>query len=130
MNFENIESKYLEMSDNDIDKLLLGVDLDEEYKEETSNNLCSCCQSDDLVINPNGECICQSCGVVNSEMYDEMPEFNNDLEGSSRYGCPSNYFYPKSALGTKFRTRGYSRISNIQKQGHWYKRGGCARSRR
>ena len=117
MNFENIESKYLEMSDNDIDKLLLGVDLDEEDKEETSNNLCTSCQSDDLVINPNGECICQSCGVVNSEMYDEMPEFNNDLEGSSRYGCPSNYFYPKSALGTKFRTRGYSRISNIQKQG-------------
>ena len=46
-----------------------------------------------------------------------MPEFNNDLEGTSRYGCPSNYFYPKSALGTKFRTRGYSRISNIQRQG-------------
>ena len=118
MNLDSIDNKYLEMSDGDIDKLLMGLDLDSDDKEdENSKNLCSSCTSEDLVINPNGECICQSCGVVNSEKYDEMPEFNNDLEGTSRYGCPSNYFYPKSALGTKFRTRGYSRISNIQRQG-------------
>ena len=118
MNLDSIDNKYLEMSDGDIDKLLMGLDLDSDDKEdEDSKNLCSSCTSEDLVINPNGECICQSCGVVNSEKYDEMPEFNNDLEGTSRYGCPSNYFYPKSALGTKFRTRGYSRISNIQRQG-------------
>lgn len=118
MNLDSIDNKYLEMSDGDIDKLLMGLDLDSDDKEdEDSKNVCSSCTSEDLVINPNGECICQSCGVVNSEKYDEMPEFNNDLEGTSRYGCPSNYFYPKSALGTKFRTRGYSRISNIQRQG-------------
>ena len=117
MSLDNIESKYLEMSDGDIDKLLLGVDLNQEEDEEKDSTKCSSCQSEDLVINQNGECICQSCGVVNSELYDEMPEFNNDLEGTSRYGCPSNYFYPKSALGTKFKTRGYSRISNLQRQG-------------
>ena len=118
MNLDSIESKYLEMSDGDIDKLLLGVDLNEDEDEDLQDsNKCSACQSEDLVINQNGECICQNCGVVNSEMYDEMPEFNNDLEGTSRYGCPSNYFYPKSALGTKFKTRGYSRISNLQRQG-------------
>ena len=82
----------------------LGVDLNEEDDEVLQDsNKCSACQSEDLVINQNGECICQNCGVVNSELYDEMPEFNNDLEGTSRYGCPSNYFYPKSALGTKFK---------------------------
>ncbi len=118
MNLDSIESKYLEMSDGDIDKLLLGVDLNKEDDEDLQDsNKCSACQSEDLVINQNGECICQNCGVVNSELYDEMPEFNNDLEGTSRYGCPSNYFYPKSALGTKFKTRGYSRISNLQRQG-------------
>ena len=117
MSLDSLESKYLSMTDGDIDKLLLGVDLDQEDVEEKDVNKCSSCQSEDLVINQNGECICQSCGVVNSELYDEMPEFNNDLEGTSRYGCPSNYFYPKSALGTKFRTRGYSRISNLQRQG-------------
>ena len=117
MSLDSLESKYLSMTDGDIDKLLLGVDLDQEDVEEKDVNKCSACQSEDLVINQNGECICESCGVVNSELYDEMPEFNNDLEGTSRYGCPSNYFYPKSALGTKFRTRGYSRISNLQRQG-------------
>jgi transcription initiation factor TFIIB len=116
MSLDSIESKYLEMSDGDIDKLLLGVDLNDEEEQKDSNK-CSACQSEDLVINQNGECICENCGVVNSELYDEMPEFNNDLEGTSRYGCPSNYFYPKSALGTKFKTRGYSRISNLQRQG-------------
>ena len=50
-------------------------------------------------------------------MFDEVPEFNNDLEGASRYGCPSNYFYPKSALGTKIRARGFNKLSNLQKQG-------------
>ncbi len=117
MSLESIENKYLAMTDGDIDKLLLGVDLNEEEKETSNEYKCSSCQSDNLVINQNGECICEDCGVVNSELYDEMPEFNNDLEGTSRYGCPSNYFYPKSALGTKFRTKGYSRISNLQRQG-------------
>jgi len=117
MSLDSIENKYLSMSDCDIDKLLLGVDLENDNVIEDNRNICSACQSEELVINQSGECICNDCGVVNSELYDEMPEFNNDLEGSSRYGCPSNYFYLKSALGTKFNTRGYSRISNIQRQG-------------
>lgn len=118
MSLDNIESKYLEMSDNDIDKLLLGVNLDDIDKDECEDvNLCSSCQSENLVTDQNGQSTCKDCGVVNSETYDEMPEFINDIQGTSRYGCPSNYFYPKSALGTKFRTKGYSRISNLQRQG-------------
>ena len=118
MSLDNIESKYLEMSDNDIDKLLLGVNLDDIDKDECEDvNVCSSCQSENLVIDQNGQSTCKDCGVVNSETYDEMPEFINDIQGTSRYGCPSNYFYPKSALGTKFRTKGYSRISNLQRQG-------------
>lgn len=118
MSLDNIESKYLEMSDNDIDKLLLGVNLDDIDKDECEDvNVCSSCQSENLVTDQNGQSTCKDCGVVNSETYDEMPEFINDIQGTSRYGCPSNYFYPKSALGTKFRTKGYSRISNLQRQG-------------
>ena len=153
---KNKESMYLEMTDSDIDKLLLNINLtstgsenidsiseldqcdalDQESYEindmnhnastETSNSkknlynqvdICSNCKSDSLVINQLSQRICENCGLVNSELYDEVPEFNNDLEGSSRYGCPSNYFYPKSALGTKIRTRGFSKVSNLQKQG-------------
>ena len=130
MNLEKGTDMYLNMTDNDISKLLLNIDLvkniDESFfeeagsnnvKEKTSRDNCSFCQSDCLVKNPNGETVCKDCGLVNEESFNEVPEFNNDLEGSSRYGCPSNYFYPKSALGTKIRARGYSKVSNLQKQG-------------
>ena len=119
MSLENIEEKYLEMTDNDIDRLLLGVNLDETINTENVevSHKCNSCQSENLVIDQNGQSTCKDCGLVNSELYDEMPEFINDIQGTSRYGCPSNYFYPKSALGTKFRTKGYSRISNLQRQG-------------
>ncbi len=119
MSLASIEEKYLEMTDNDINQLLLGVDLNDESANEESESLikCSGCQSENIVTNQNGQGICEDCGLVNSELYDEMPEFINDIQGTSRYGCPSNYFYPKSALGTKFRTKSYSRISNLQRQG-------------
>ncbi len=119
MSLASIEEKYLEMTDNDINQLLLGVDLNEETVDENSECQikCSSCQSENIVTNQNGQGICEDCGLVNSDLYDEMPEFINDIQGTSRYGCPSNYFYPKSALGTKFRTKGYSRISNLQRQG-------------
>ena len=129
MSLDKKTDMYLDMTDSDIDKLLLNIDLitddlDESVdnlKDDDSNkqniNICLNCKSDTLVKNQNGEKICKDCGLVNSELFDEIPEFNNDLEGSSRYGCPSNYFYPKSALGTKIRARGFSKLSNLQKQG-------------
>jgi transcription initiation factor TFIIB len=128
MSLDKKADMYLDMTDSDIDKLLLNIDLvTTNFEDESENNLkdkncrsqdlCSNCNSDSLVKNQNGERICEECGLVNSELYDEVPEFNNDLEGASRYGCPSNYFYPKSALGTKIRARGFNKLSNLQKQG-------------
>lgn len=129
MSLDKTTDMYLDMTDSDIDKLLLNIDLITDDLEESFDNLkednvnnqaediCLNCKSESLVKNQNGERICKDCGLVNSELYDEIPEFNNDIEGSSRYGCPSNYFYPKSALGTKIRARGFSKLSNLQKQG-------------
>ena len=34
MSLESLESKYLSMTDGDIDKLLLGVDLNQEEKDK------------------------------------------------------------------------------------------------
>ena len=129
MSLDKKTDMYLDMTDSDINKLLLNIDLITDDLDESVDNLkdddskkqniniCLNCKSDTLVKNQNGEKICKDCGLVNSELFDEIPEFNNDLEGSSRYGCPSNYFYPKSALGTKIRARGFSKLSNLQKQG-------------
>ena len=51
---------------------------------------------------------------------DENPDIiNNDQDNTiiSRYGNPSNFFFPKASLGTKIVSKGYNRLSLLQKQG-------------
>jgi transcription initiation factor TFIIIB Brf1 subunit/transcription initiation factor TFIIB len=38
-------------------------------------------------------------------------------EPNLSFACPSNFFLPKSSLGTKIASRGYNKLSIIQKQG-------------
>jgi transcription initiation factor TFIIIB Brf1 subunit/transcription initiation factor TFIIB len=114
------QNNYLDMSDDQIDNLLFGMDLNK--KIETVKKICKSCKSDKLVVdNIKGYLVCQECAVINQEFLDENPEFTNDEEnngsGASRYGCPSNFFFPKSALGTKIATKGYNKVSALQRQG-------------
>jgi len=119
---KNID-KYLDMSDEQLDNLLLGVDLDKknENKKEKSDNICKSCKSDNLVIdNIKGHQVCKDCGVIDEEYLDENPELStNDGEysGNSRYGAPSSFFFPKASLGTKIVSRGFNKLSMLQKQG-------------
>lgn len=116
----SFEDKYLDLTDDQIDNLLLGVDLDQqiEYPEEGKPQICISCKSEKLVIdNTKGYLVCQDCAVINEEYFDKNVEFSNDQNGTSRYGCPSNFFFPKSALGTKICAKGYNRIAILQRQG-------------
>ena len=111
---------YLDMTDDQIDNLLFGMDLNK--KIEPKKKICKSCKSDKLVVdNIKGYLVCQECAVINQEFLDENPEYTNDEENNgncaSRYGCPSNYFFPKSALGTKIATKGYNKVSALQRQG-------------
>ena len=113
---------YLDMTDDQIDNLLLGVDLNK--KIEVKKKICKSCKSDKLIIdNIKGYLVCAECAVINQEFLDEIPEFTFDEEnncngnGASRYGCPSNYFFPKSALGTKIASKSYNKVSALQRQG-------------
>jgi transcription initiation factor TFIIIB Brf1 subunit/transcription initiation factor TFIIB len=113
-------NKYLDMSDEQLDNLLLGVNLDKPIEKPQSNASCINCKSSKLVIdNAKGHKVCLDCAVINEEYLDESPDINNnDAEsGNSRYGCPSSYFFPKASLGTKIVSKGYSRLSLLQKQG-------------
>lgn len=113
--------KYLDMCDEDIDNLLMGVDLDKKIVHEIGKNCCKNCKSTKLEIdNAKGHMVCTECAVINEEYLDDSPEIiNNEGEGSnkSRYGAPTSFFYPKSSLGTKIVSKGYNRMSLIQKQG-------------
>jgi transcription initiation factor TFIIIB Brf1 subunit/transcription initiation factor TFIIB len=113
--------KYLDMCDEDIDNLLMGVDLNKKTVHEIPKNCCKNCKSTKLEIdNAKGHMVCTECAVINEEYLDDSPEItNNEGEGSnkSRYGAPTSFFYPKSSLGTKIVSKGYNRMSLIQKQG-------------
>ena len=111
---------YLDMTDVQIDNLLLGVDLNK--KLDIKKKLCKSCKSDKLIVdNIKGYLVCEECAVINQEFLDENPDFvhgdENNGNGSSRYGCPSNYFFPKSALGTKIASKGYNKVIALQRQG-------------
>ena len=74
-----------------------------------------------IIDNIKGYLVCIDCAVINQEFLDENPEFINEEDNNgnnaSRYGCPSNYFYPKSSLGTKIASKGYNKVSALQRQG-------------
>ena len=119
----SLEDKYLDLTDDQIDNLLLGVDLNAFNANsliniEETKNFCISCKSDRLIIdNAKGYLVCQDCAVINEEFLDKNIVFSNELNGTSRYGCPSNFFYPKSALGTKINSKRYNRAAILQRQG-------------
>ena len=111
---------YLDMTDDDIDKLLLGCDVVNET-ETQEKEVCISCKSSNLVLDYDQHYyVCEDCGVVNNSFLNDNPLFSKeDTNGnnSASYGCPSNYFFPKSSLGTKISSRGYNKISILQRQG-------------
>lgn len=116
------DNKYLDLTNDQIDNLLLGVNLNTQSKISISidekKNICISCKSDNLIIdNAKGYLVCQDCAVINEEFLDKNIEFSNEQNNTSRYGCPSNYFFPKSALGTKISSKGYNRAAILQRQG-------------
>ena len=112
---------YLNMSDDQIDNLLLGINLTKKSDYNQSNKICKNCKSSNLVIdNAKGHMVCCECAVINEEYLDDNPEINNnegEASNNSRYGQPSSFFYPKASLGTKIVSKGYNRLSLLQKQG-------------
>jgi len=113
--------KYLDLSDEQIDNLLMGFELDTKNDDNCNKSYCKHCKSSNLVIdNIKGHIVCTDCAVVNKEFLDENPDIiNNDQDNTiiSRYGNPSNFFFPKASLGTKIVSKGYNRLSLLQKKG-------------
>ena len=109
---------YLEMTEEDIDNMLLGSNFLQTI--ENIKHLCISCKSENMVIDDSlGYHVCMECGVVNEIYLDKNPIYNKDTndKASASYGCPTNFFFPKSALGTKIKCKGYNRISALQRQG-------------
>ena len=109
--------EYLDFSEEDIDNLLFGCNTDTVIDSIIQE--CISCKSDKIVIDDSlGYHVCQDCGVVNEIFLDKNPIYNkeSDDKANTSYGCPTNFFYPKSALGTKIKAKGYNRLSILQGQ--------------
>jgi transcription initiation factor TFIIIB Brf1 subunit/transcription initiation factor TFIIB len=63
--------------------------------------------------------VCTDCAVINKEYLDFNPDItsNEDNNKTSSYGAQSSYLYPRSSLGTRIASKGYNRLSLLQKQG-------------
>jgi len=110
-------NNYLNMSDKQIDNLLLGLDINDNPQK--NKYICDNCGSNDLITdNIKGYIVCSNCAVINDEYLDETPDITNSDENTttSRYGNPSSFYFPKASLGTKIVSRGYNKLDLIQKQ--------------
>ena len=66
--------KYLDLSDEQIDNLLMGFELDTKNDDNCNKSYCKHCKSSNLVIdNIKGHIVCTDCAVVNKEFLDENP---------------------------------------------------------
>lgn len=123
-NFFEINDATEDITDEDIwdmfDKITEDPATSDKDKE---GNLCIACGQDSLINDVHRGClVCQNpeCGVVNSNYLSERSDLNsyNDKgDNTSQYGCPTNFFLPKSSLGTSIGGNSYSRIKILHKWG-------------
>lgn len=118
----SLETENIANFDIHSDEFLHLVDsLDSEFsntivKEDES---CYSCGSDDIYIDSTeGKTICLDCGLTLNELLDRSTDWasiNSTNDNNSRCGCPTNYYFPQSSLGTKASNGKFSRISILER---------------
>lgn len=79
---------------------------------EKKKNLCENCGSNNFETDIlNGIIVCLDCSLISHELLDK----NVYNSASDNYGCPINYFYPNSSLGTKVKNGRFSTIAVMEK---------------
>ena len=89
-----------------------------EEKKKTKLEECSLCNSKNLYSDrTEGKIVCLECGLTLGDILDLNPDWNSinsTSDNNSRCGCPTNYFFPQSSLGTKV-SYGNNRLSTLEK---------------
>tara|TARA_Y200000002_G_C22613291_1_gene634836 strand:- start:115 stop:1281 length:1167 start_codon:yes stop_codon:yes gene_type:complete len=109
----------IDVNSDDIWKLIDSLENDDEEKNTTSINRCISCNSNNLYNDTiDGIIVCSDCGLKLGDILDRNPDWNSinsSNDHNSRCGCPTNFFFPQSSLGTKVTNGKYSRISILEK---------------
>jgi len=101
---------------DEIIDILDSVEIKEDKKKKLEE--CSLCNSKNLYSDrTEGKIVCLECGLTLGNILDSNPDWNSinsTSENNSRCGCPTNYFFPQSSLGTKV-SYGNNRLSTLEK---------------
>lgn len=123
---QDVNIDEIDLKGDEIWDLLDSLDPEDTSSEVSTDDVdieakCTGCGSFDLELDTiNGLVVCMECSLVNRELLDRNPDWTNFKEGkttNSRCGCPTNYFLPKSSLGTKVKNGRFSRISMLERWG-------------
>ena len=114
MNLDNID-----INSDDIWKLIDSLEKNDTDKNVINIKKCSSCKSTNLYNDmTDGIIVCSDCGLKICDILDRSPDWNSinsSNDHNSRCGCPTNFFFPQSSLGTKVTNGKYSRISILEK---------------
>ncbi len=109
----------LDINSDDIWKLIDSLENNDKEDNMLNVEKCINCMSKNLYTDmTDGIVVCSDCGLKVSDILDRSPDWNSinsSNDHNSRCGCPTNYFFPQSSLGTKVTNGKYSRISILEK---------------
>ena len=109
-----------EIDDDDLWNILdsCAIISSEENNTPKLKNHCMHCKMATMVFDSNESAYkCTECGIVNCEIFEQKPEWNNYDDGNqdnSRCGIATNPFFPNSSIGTVIGGKGHSRLKMIQ----------------
>jgi len=117
--FDINEDNMLDLIDSmDINKSN-SIESIKSIKSKSNANTCIGCNGRNLVQDYSKGCIkCTDCGICTTQIFDQNPEWSlyedGKGEGSVRCGPATNFFLPKSSLGTTISGKGYSVLKMLQ----------------
>ena len=95
----------IDINSDDIWNLIDSLEIQDNNTEKIEVETCSNCKSDNIYTDmTDGIIVCSDCGLKIRDILDRSPDWNSinsSNDHNSRCGCPTNYFYPQSSLGTK-----------------------------
>jgi len=109
-----------DLEDDDLWNMLDNCAITSTYDNEKnkSQNRCKHCDMFTMVFDSNESAyICSECGVLNCEIFEQKPEWNNYEDGphdNGRCGVATNPFFPNSSTGTIIGGKGNNRLKMLQ----------------
>jgi transcription initiation factor TFIIIB Brf1 subunit/transcription initiation factor TFIIB len=111
----------IEVSEN-MDNISNDIDDNEDDSTSSDSDECPNCKAQNSLIQDRKEgiIVCNECGVICDEILDNNPEwksYGDDNGSTSRCGIATNFFLPKSSLGTTIAGSNFNRLKRLHNWG-------------